>query len=151
MPHESLWIVVDIVEVPPPADQYHIIQARLMASHQMTSYQRAEKLFAIPALSARKPSDLMAAMLEICPRDEEKTELFACLFLQWLPRELRLLLAKANHKDSKALADKADNLRRMHMTPGDQQVAVTVSDALEGELAAVRTATEAGRGQGGRG
>jgi hypothetical protein len=149
LPHESLRTVADIVEAPPAADQYDVIQARLVAAHQMTSYQRAEKLFAMPALGTHKPSDLMAAMLEICPRGEEKTELFACLFLQRLPRELRILLARVDHKDPKALADKADNLWGMHMMPGDQLAAVTVSEVPEGELAAVRSATGAGRGRGG--
>jgi hypothetical protein len=151
LPYESLRTVADIVEAPPEADQYDAIKARLVAAHQMTSYQRAEKLFAMPALGARKPSDLMAAMLEICPRGEEKTELFACLFLQRLPRELRILLARVDHKDPKALADEADNLWGMHMTPGDQLAAVTASEVPDGELAAVRAATGAGRGRGGRG
>jgi hypothetical protein len=88
----------------------------------------------------------MAAMPEICPRGEEKTELFACLFLQQLPREQRILLARADHKDPKALADEADNLWGMHMTPGDLLAAVTASEVLEGELGAVRTTTEASRG-----
>jgi hypothetical protein len=75
--HESLRVVTDVVESPPAAEPYDVIKGRLLASHQMTSYQRAEKLFAMPALGARKLSDLMEAMLEICPRGEEKTELFA--------------------------------------------------------------------------
>jgi hypothetical protein len=33
-------------------------------------------------------------MLETCPRGEEKTNLFACIFLQHLPREIRVLLAR---------------------------------------------------------
>ncbi len=37
-------------------------------------------------------------MLETCPSGEEKTNLFACIFLQRLPREIRVLLAKATTK-----------------------------------------------------
>ncbi len=64
----------------------------------------------MPALGSRKPSDLMAAMLETCPRGEEKSNLFACIFLQRLPREIRVLLANVDHKDPKALATSADEL-----------------------------------------
>jgi hypothetical protein len=107
LPHESLRQVADIVEAPPAETPYVAIKQRLMAAHQMTSFQRAEKLFAMPALGNRKPSELMAA---ICPRGEEKTDLFTCLFLQQLPREIRILLADADHKDPKLLAEKADQL-----------------------------------------
>jgi hypothetical protein len=87
LPHESLRLVADLVEAPPSAMPYSAIKGWLLSSHQMKGYQRAEKLFSMPALGSRNPSDLIAAMLEICPRGEEKTDLFACLFLQKLPRE----------------------------------------------------------------
>jgi hypothetical protein len=150
LPHESLRLVADIVESPPAANQYDELKGRLMASHQMTSYQRAERLFAMPSLGARKPSDLMAAMLEICPRGEEKTELFACLFLQRLPRELRVLLARADHKDPKKLADEADNLWGMHVAPADQVAALSPAAEVEGTVAAMRPAADSGRGRRGR-
>jgi hypothetical protein len=114
----------------------------------VTGYQRAEKLFAMPSLEARKPSKLMAAILEICPRGEEKTELFACLFLQQLPRELRILLTRADHKDPKALADEANKLWGMHVTPADQLAALAVE---EGTPAAMRPAADSTRGRSGRG
>jgi hypothetical protein len=88
--HESLGLVADIVEASPDEEPYTVLKQQLMASHQLTGYQRAEKLFQMPVLGARKPSDLMAAMLKICQRGEEMTELFACLFLQQLPREIRV-------------------------------------------------------------
>jgi hypothetical protein len=72
----------------------------------------------MPALGGRKLSELMAAMLETCPRGEEKTNLFACIFLQRLPREIRVLLAKADHKDPKTLATQADELWALHDNNG---------------------------------
>jgi hypothetical protein len=53
-------------------------------------------------------------MLEICPRGEERSHLFACLFLRRLPREIRVLLTKVVHKDPKALAEQADELWALH-------------------------------------
>jgi hypothetical protein len=97
--HESLRLVADIVESPPPLPLYTVLKDRLMASHVLSGYRRAEQLFNMPPLGSRKPSALMAAMLEVCPGGEEKTELFAFQFLQRLPRELRVLLAKVDKKD----------------------------------------------------
>jgi hypothetical protein len=57
-------------------------------------------------------------MLETCPRGEEKTNLFACIFLQRLPREIRVLLARVDHKDPKELAKQADELWSLHDTNG---------------------------------
>jgi hypothetical protein len=147
-PHESLRQVADIVEAPPAETPYVAIKQRLMAAHQLTSFQRAEKLFAMPALGSRKPSELMAAMLEICPRGEEKTDLFACLFLQRLPREIRILLADADHKDPKLLAEKADQLWGHHSI---EAVGISAVQEDDGLVAAMHSDNGGGRGRGGRG
>jgi hypothetical protein len=44
LPHESLRLVADIVEVLPAEEPYITLKQRLMASHQLTGFQRAEKL-----------------------------------------------------------------------------------------------------------
>lgn len=112
--HESMRRVSDLVEQRPDQNPYDAIKARLLSALQLTDYQRADKLFELPALGARKPSELMSQMLEICPRGEEKSHLFACLFLRRLPREIRVLLTKVDHKDPKALAEQADELWALH-------------------------------------
>jgi hypothetical protein len=151
LPHESLRLVADLVETPPEQEPYQTLKDRLLASHQLTRYQRAERLFAMPALGSRKPSEMMAAMLEVCPRGEEKTDLFACLFLQRLPRELRVLLARADHKEPKALADHADELWAFHVAPTDHLATLTLEGPAEAPIAAVRTAGDGQCGGGGRG
>jgi hypothetical protein len=80
LPHESLRMVADLVESPPAATACDSVKNCLVASHQLTDFQKAEKLFQMPALGSRKPSDLMAARMETCPRGEEKSNLFACNF-----------------------------------------------------------------------
>jgi hypothetical protein len=112
--HESMRSVSDLVEQRPDEDPYEVIKARLLSALLLTDYQRADKLFELPGLGARKPSELMPQMLEICPRGEEKSHLFACLFLRRLPREIRVLLTKVDHKDPKALAEQADELWALH-------------------------------------
>ncbi len=111
---ESMRRVSDLVEQRPDEDPYEVIKARLLSALQLTDYQRADKLFEFPGLGARKPPELMSQMLEICPRGEEKSLLFACLFLRRLPREIRVLLTKVDHKDPKALAEQADELWALH-------------------------------------
>jgi hypothetical protein len=112
--HESMRRVSDLVEQRPDQDPYEVIKARLLSALQLTDYQRADKLFELPGLGARKSSELMSQMLEICPRGEEKSHLFACLFLRRLPREIRVLLTKVDHKDPMALAEQADELWALH-------------------------------------
>jgi hypothetical protein len=131
---------------------YEAIKQLLLLSHQLTSYQRAEKLFAMLLLGARKPSELMSKMLEIWPRSEEKSELFECLFLQRIPWEIQVLLAKVDHKDPKALAEQADHYWGLHEGPLPV-AAITVAEQLpEEQLVAAVRAGSGGRGaRGGRG
>jgi hypothetical protein len=94
LPNESLRIVADLVERAPaddpyraPADDpYTTLKARLLSAHQQTDFQKAELLFDTQVLGSRKPSQLMAVMLEVCPRSAEKCVLFPCLFLRRLPK-----------------------------------------------------------------
>jgi hypothetical protein len=145
LPHESLRLVADQVEAPPSETAFDDIKQRLVASHQLSDFQKAEKLFLMQPLGSRKPSEMMAAMLEFCPRGEEKTNLFACLFLQRLPREIRVLLARVDHKDPKALAQQADELWALHDGRADS-VAAVQPDFGEGELVAALRFGDRGRG-----
>ena len=47
-------------------------------------------------------------MLKFCPKGDEMTTLFQCLFLRCLPADLRVLLAHVDHSNLKELARKAD-------------------------------------------
>jgi hypothetical protein len=60
---------------------------------------------------------MMAAMLEMCPMAKERTNLFACLFLQRLLREIRVLLSRVDHKDPKLLAEEVDALWTLQGQP----------------------------------
>jgi hypothetical protein len=99
--HAAMRRVSELVEQQPDQDPYEVIKARLLSALQLTDYQQADKLFDPPGLGARKPSELMSQMLEIYPRGEERSQLFACLFLRRLPREIWVLLTKLDHKDPK--------------------------------------------------
>ena len=47
-------------------------------------------------------------MLRLCPRGQENNAFFNCLFLNKLPRELRILLSEADMADKQALGARAD-------------------------------------------
>ena len=53
--------------------------------------------------------DLLTEMLELVKPGEEKTQLFAMLFLRRLPAEVRILLTEDDHSDLRALAEKANH------------------------------------------
>jgi hypothetical protein len=129
-------------------EPYTELRRRLLAARQLTDIQRVEQLFNLPPLAALKPSELLAEMLRLCHRGQENNALFNCLFLNKLPRELRILLSEA---DKQALGARVD-LFATHNSEQDHDVVAAVAAAPllepEGEdttVAAVRPGT--GRGQ----
>jgi hypothetical protein len=58
------------------------------------------------SLSTRNPLKLLAQMLKLCPRGQEGNEFSLYLFLQPLPKELRIMLGKNPEHDARALATK---------------------------------------------
>jgi hypothetical protein len=99
---KSMRRMSDLVELQPDQDPYEVIKAPIVSALELTDYQRADKLFELPALGARKPSEMMSQMLEVCPVGEKRSHTFACLFLRRLPREILVLLTKVDHKDLKS-------------------------------------------------
>ena len=69
-----------------------------------------ELLLAVEPLGGRKPSELLADMWELCPPDQHNNIFFAALFLQRLPRDIRVLLTHEDHSNLRLLAAKADQL-----------------------------------------
>jgi hypothetical protein len=105
LPKESLRQVIDVMKNPDAATPYTTLKGRLLSAHEPTTFQRIEMLYKMEPLGGRKLSELMAHMLELCPRGQEKNEFFLFLFLQRLPRELRVPLGDdfAEHSHDHAL------------------------------------------------
>jgi hypothetical protein len=147
LPYETLRLVADLVATPPEDSPYSVLKERLLLAHAMTATQRAEKLFSLPPLGGRRPSDLLAAMYEFCPAGEERSQLFKALFLTRLPPEIRVLLEPEEYADLKQLATRADQL---WLTLAARQFATAAAvqpDALVPEEEAETLAAVGGRRQ----
>jgi hypothetical protein len=75
-------------------------------------------------------------MLRLCPRGQENNAFFNCLFLNKLPRELRILLSEAEMADKQALGARANlfaahNSKQVHYVVA--AVAAVSSPEQEGE------------------
>jgi hypothetical protein len=103
----------------------------------MSDYQKLEHLFKMGPLGGRRPSELLTAMLEFCPRGEENNRFFMHLFLQRLPAELRILLGEDDHRDPRPLAVKADQLWAVNGAKAAHVAAVTDGQQEPASVAAV--------------
>jgi hypothetical protein len=111
---EAVSLVLDVVEHPPERFPSTALKQSLLDSHQLTDYQKIAALHKMEPLGGRKPSELLASMLELCPRGHETSIFFTHLFLERLPAELRITLGEDDHQNVRALAKKADTLWSLH-------------------------------------
>ena len=64
LPYDALTLVADLVTQPPMVQPYQRLKERLLLSHQLTTVQMAERILDMPELGDRRPSQLLAAMME---------------------------------------------------------------------------------------
>jgi hypothetical protein len=110
LPHDVLRQVADLLDSSRLDQPYTQLKERLMSAHELTPVQRVERVMQMPDIGAQRPSQLLAAMLEWCPRGEETSSFFIASFLRRLPNELRVLLGHDDFTDLKAVSQKADAL-----------------------------------------
>jgi hypothetical protein len=122
---------------------YDQLRTSLLASHSLSNYQKMERMMRLPPLGDRKPSVMLAEMLEFCPAGEASTAVFAFLFLQRLPREIRVLLSEDDPADMRAIADKADRLIAMHVPQSHEACAAVAADSRSEEPGVVAAAQAA--------
>jgi hypothetical protein len=146
---EAVSLVLDVVEHPPERFPYTALKQSLLDSHQLTDYQRIAALHKMVPLGGRKPSELLASMLELCPRGHETSIFFTHLFLERLPAELRITLGEGDHQNVRALAKKADSLWSFHgMKPSFASAVASLVDVDEPSPVAVVSPRGSGRGRG---
>ena len=94
-------------------------------------------------------------MLRLCPRGQENNAFFNCLFLNKLPRELRILLSEADMADKQALGARADlftahNSKQAHdVVAAVAAISLSDQEAEETTVAAVRPGVGGGQRGGG--
>lgn len=136
-----------ILEEPPVYFPYEELRHHLTSHHELTNFEKVERITAGEPLGARKPSEMLAAMMEFCPRGEEKSVFMSYFFLQRLPTEIRILLAEDDHTDLRTLAARADKLMAHNNVGGGVMAAVKQGQQTR-DNGQGRRGTR-GRGQGG--
>jgi hypothetical protein len=145
LPEDMVGQILDLVEAAPEAAPYTFLKARILETHQLSDYEKFDMLVKREPLGDRKPSQLLAAMMEYCPAGMEKTLPFHYYFTQRLPIALHTQLGEVEHGDPRALAARADRLWTMHSPSGS---AVACVEPAAPAVAAIRGSS---RGHGGRG
>ncbi len=64
---EAVSLVLNVVEHSPERLPYTALKQSLLDSHQLSDYQKIAAVHKIEPLGGRKPSELLASMLELCP------------------------------------------------------------------------------------
>ena len=106
----------------------------MLEAHQLTDYQKVNQLLKMESLGARRPSELLAVMLETSPSGQETNNFFTHLFLCRLPAELRIMLSEDDHQDVRNLVSKADKPWALH---GKKSSLVASVDQLEEDSAVI--------------
>jgi hypothetical protein len=152
---EQVDKVVAVTEEEPTEESYERIKAALVSSHSLTPFQQVCRLVNMEGLNGRKPSELLSAMDKLKPKDANS--FYAYHFLQRMRREVRLLLAKKDLSDMRALAVEADDLMALHQPQAHDTVAA-VQPAAQAEatgeddsVAAISGRSRPRRSQGRRG
>ena len=133
---DATRLVTDLITTPPAYRPYSVLKERLMVAHQLSVVQKATKVLAMPPLGDRRPSQMLADLLEFCPTGEENMAFLRAAFMQRLPAELQVLLDGTEEGDLKQLAQKADRLWSIRC-PADTAVsAVTQQEEEDSEWVA---------------
>ena len=122
----------------------------MLSSHQLTEIQKVELFFNMDDLGSKRPMELLTEMMELVKPGEEKTQLFAMLFMRRLPPQVRVQLTEDNHADLRALAEKADRCAATlaRKAPASTVGAITTGDEEpdDKKTIAVAAVTPAQRG-----
>jgi hypothetical protein len=158
LPENLVGQLLDVIENAPEDNPYTHLKGRLIETHVLSDYEKIDTLVKMQPMGGRKPSQLLADMMEFCPAGMETHLFFHYLFTQRLPQSLRTQLGEAEHGDPRALAARADRLWAVHAQPTGTVAAVESTDIEAAPVAAVahqrggrgnRPARGRGRGRGG--
>lgn len=101
--------LIDFLERPPQDNRYTAIKQRLLDTFDLSRQERSARLLNMPPLGDKKPTQLMDEMLALLG-DHRSCFLFEHLFMQQMPEDIRLILAREDFDEPRALAKRADTL-----------------------------------------
>jgi hypothetical protein len=153
LPETVVGQILDVIETAPEDTAYDHVKQRLLETHVLSDYEKIDLLVKMEPMGGRKPSQLLAAMMEFCPLGMETHLFFHYLFTQRLPQPLRTQLGEVEAGDPRALAARADKLWAVHAQQPGAVAAVSATTEQEegGSVAAVSSQRGARGGRGGRG
>ena len=67
LPEKHLSQVMDIIKAIPAINPYEVLKLRLLEAHVLSDQEKMDVLFQLGPLGDRKPSQLLASMLSVCP------------------------------------------------------------------------------------
>jgi hypothetical protein len=88
LPEKNLSQVMDIIKNIPAVNPFEVLKLRLLEAPMLSDQEKMDTLFQLGPLGDRKPSQLLASMLSVCPSGMEVQPVFQYLFLQRLPKML---------------------------------------------------------------
>ena len=119
--------VRDIVRAPTDSGTYDRLRNRLCLAYELTDDQRVDKMLTTSALGDRKPTELMAELLELCPREAEATTFIKRIFIRALPPSVGSALSQAPDMLPIPLAEAADKAWHYSCMQAAQVNALTTS------------------------
>ncbi len=144
----TLVQVMDIINNILAVNPFEVLKFRLLETHVLSDQEKMDALFQLGPLGDRKPSQLLASMLSVCPLSMEIQPVFQYLFLQRLPPQtLRMLLSEQDCGNIRALAAFADRLLLSHK-PQLHEVMAVQEPAGDQKVAAVQPKNKSGGGSG---
>jgi len=148
LPEMTLTQVMDIINNILAVNPFEVLKFRLLETHVLSDQEKMDALFQLGPLGDRKPSQLLASMLSVCPLSMEIQPVFQYLFLQWLPPQtLRTLLGEQDCGNIRALAALADKMWPSNK-PQLHEVMAVQEPAGDQKVAAVQPKNKSGGGSG---
>jgi hypothetical protein len=76
LPKTSYRMTAHLVTQAPEDNSYDQMKAALLSHHELSDYQRVDMLSHMEPLGGKKPSELLATMLELCPQNQHTSPFF---------------------------------------------------------------------------
>jgi len=125
----------DILYIPDlPPNAYELLKEQLLCLYDKGEKDRCRRLLSMPPLGGRRPSELMAEMLQLCPRDDVDGKIIRYMFLSRLT--MQSMLGENDTSSIPDLAARADALMDAEAAK-DHAIAAAMEEAM---VAATRVA-----------